>query len=171
MNKQSFILLFSLSFITFGTVYSQVAKESIKVLGNCGMCKKVIEKAAQRAGATAAEWNKDSKILSVSYNSAKTSNGKIQTEIAASGYDTQDYTASSEAYSNLPGCCKYDRKESTTSVQSESKEVRHECSKDGCEKCAKEKASKACDEKCGKECKDGCKDMAACKSKDCAKKS
>ena len=85
-------------------------KETIKVWGNCGMCKKVIEKAAKTAGATAASWNEDSKELKVTYNSKKTSSQKIQQGIANAGYDTQDFAASNAAYLKLPACCHYDRK-------------------------------------------------------------
>jgi len=36
-------------------------KEEIKVWGNCGMCKKVIETAAVGAGATKATWSEETK--------------------------------------------------------------------------------------------------------------
>jgi periplasmic mercuric ion binding protein len=91
---------------------SVVKKETVKVWGNCGMCKAKIEKAAKTAGATKANWNEDSKMLLVTYSTGKTSNAKIQEAIAKTGYDTQDYTADDTAYSKLHGCCQYDRKES-----------------------------------------------------------
>ena len=89
---------------------SSVKKEDIKVWGNCGMCKNTIEKAAKSAGATEAEWNEDTKVLTVSYEVSKTDNQKIQKAVVATGYDTQDFTAADETYSKLHGCCKYDRK-------------------------------------------------------------
>ncbi|MBL7702077.1 MAG: cation transporter [Ferruginibacter sp.] len=90
---------------------AQTAKtETIKVWGNCGMCKTTIEKAAKKAGAKTANWNEDSKELKVSYSENKTSASKIQEAIAKAGYDTQDFTAVQTAYDNLHGCCKYDRK-------------------------------------------------------------
>ena len=48
------------------------------------MCKSSIEKAAKAAGATTAEWNKDSKALTVTYNSTSTNTAKIQQKIAES---------------------------------------------------------------------------------------
>jgi periplasmic mercuric ion binding protein len=90
---------------------ASVKKETIKVWGNCGMCKTKIEKAAKTAGATKASWNEDSKLLVVTYNTGKSSNAKIQEAIAKTGYDTQDYTADNAAYNKLHGCCQYDRKE------------------------------------------------------------
>jgi periplasmic mercuric ion binding protein len=105
-------ILFSLciSNISFSQT-NTVKKDTVKVWGNCGMCKTKIEKAAKTAGATKASWNEDSKILLITYNSSKTSNAKIQEAIAKTGYDTQDYTADNAAYTKLHGCCQYDRKE------------------------------------------------------------
>jgi len=102
-------ILFSICSITTAT--AQTSKtETIKVWGNCGMCKTTIEKSAKKAGAKTASWNEDSKELKVSYAADKTSSAKIQEAIAKSGYDTQDFTADNKAYDNLHGCCKYDRK-------------------------------------------------------------
>jgi periplasmic mercuric ion binding protein len=89
----------------------QLKKETIKVWGNCGMCKAKIEKAAKKAGAKTALWNEETKELKVSYTAAKTSNQKIQQEVAGVGYDTQDVIASDKVYNNLHGCCQYERKE------------------------------------------------------------
>ncbi|MBK8788549.1 MAG: cation transporter [Chitinophagaceae bacterium] len=110
-------IIFSLFSISTST--AQTAKtETIKVWGNCGMCKTTIEKAAKKAGAKTANWNEDSKELKVSYTENKTSSAKIQEAIAKSGYDTQDFIGIKSAYDNLPGCCKYDRKEATASAAS-----------------------------------------------------
>jgi periplasmic mercuric ion binding protein len=105
-------ILFSL-FIS-NTSFAQkgaIKKETVKVWGNCGMCKAKIEKAAKSAGATKASWNEESKMLQVTYSTSKSSNAKIQEAIAKTGYDTQDYTADNTAYTKLHGCCQYDRKE------------------------------------------------------------
>ena len=109
-------LLFSIFAINFSFAQATVKKETIKVWGNCGMCKKVIEKAAKSAGAATASWNEDSKDLNVSYAVNKTSAAKIQSAIARSGYDTQDFTADNKAYTKLPGCCQYDRKTTKAGV-------------------------------------------------------
>ena len=103
-------ILFSIFFIPSAMAQSDIKKDTIKVWGNCGMCKKVIEKAAHSAGASKALWNEDSKQLVVSYAVSKTSNTRIQESIARSGYDTQDLIADNTAYNKLPGCCHYDRK-------------------------------------------------------------
>ncbi len=66
--------------------------------------------AAKDSGATYANWDAESKKLTITYSTAKTSNEKIQQAIAAAGYDTRDLAANDEAYDKLDECCKYDRK-------------------------------------------------------------
>lgn len=84
--------------------------ESVKIWGNCGMCKTTIETAAKEAGATTAVWNKTTKMLKVTYLASATSNTKIQEKIASVGYDTKDLTAPDAVYNELPECCQYERK-------------------------------------------------------------
>jgi periplasmic mercuric ion binding protein len=111
MKTLSLFAAIIFSICSINTSNAQTAKtETIKVWGNCGMCKTTIEKSAKKAGAKTASWNEDSKELKVTYAANKTSSAKIQEAIAKSGYDTQDFTAVQTAYDNLHGCCKYDRK-------------------------------------------------------------
>lgn len=102
--------------IVFGTFNASIAaekKESIKVWGNCGMCKKTIEKSLKGAeGVQSATWDKKTKMLNVSYDDAKTSLQQIEAKIGAAGYDTQSVKADDKAYSKLPDCCQYERKKS-----------------------------------------------------------
>lgn len=95
--------------MTCMTVSAQDKTETFKVSGNCGMCKRKIEKAATTDGVSAAVWNKDTKMITVTYDAAKISNAKIQQNIAAVGYDTEKFKADDKVYDKLPGCCKYDR--------------------------------------------------------------
>lgn len=87
--------------------------DTIKVYGNCGMCKKRIEKTVKVEGVTNAVWNPETKLLIVSYDPAKISNDDIQKKIAAVGHDTEKYSADNKVYSKLPGCCLYERKKET----------------------------------------------------------
>ncbi len=115
MKRVSFFAIAIISLFSFTSSVAQTTKtETIKVWGNCGMCKTTIEKAARKAGATKASWNEDSKELKVTYAANKTSSAKIQEAIAKAGYDTQEYTADNGAYSKLPACCHYDRKAAVT---------------------------------------------------------
>ncbi|MBX2905707.1 MAG: cation transporter [Taibaiella sp.] len=94
----------------FGVAMAQTVAEKITVSGNCGMCKKKIESAAKEAGAKKAEWDADSKVLTVKYNQKETSNDAIQKKVAETGYDTEKYTATMDAYNRLHSCCQYDNK-------------------------------------------------------------
>ena len=96
--------------VSFAQTKPAPKSESIKVWGNCGMCKTTIEKAAKDAGASAAVWNKTTKMLKITYLESATSNGKIQEKIAGAGYDTKDQTAPDAVYNELPECCQYERK-------------------------------------------------------------
>src|SRR5574339_332773 len=97
------------------TSFSQKTKtETFQVSGNCGMCETKIEKAAKAAGASYAEWNKDTKIMTVKYNSTSSNLAKIQKSIADVGYDNAGAKATDDTYDKLHGCCKYDRTAVTT---------------------------------------------------------
>ena len=126
--------------------FAQLAKtENLKVSGECGMCKKKIEKAAKEGGASYALWDVDTKILTIKYNSATTNTAKIEQKIAGVGYDTPDFKAKDEAYNKLDKCCQYERE-------------------------IVNKSGSCCPDKC--EMKDGkCTDEAACKEKGCCKDS
>ncbi|MEO8721884.1 MAG: copper chaperone [Ginsengibacter sp.] len=110
MKAIKFFSILFFSIISFQSSEAQTAKsESVKVNGNCIDCKKQIENSAIAAGATVANWNKNTRFLQISYDPATTSSAKIQSAIAAVGYDTQDYKASDSAYNKLDDCCQYDR--------------------------------------------------------------
>lgn len=108
--KLPLLLILSLFTVKVSFAQNSISKETIKVWGNCGSCKKHIEKAAKSAGALTANWNEDSKKLNVSFNPEKTSSITIQQAIAKAGYDTQDFKGDDKAYGNLDPCCQYDRK-------------------------------------------------------------
>ncbi|TAE21378.1 MAG: copper chaperone [Candidatus Kapaibacterium sp.] len=103
------VTIFTVSSIAFGAE----KKESIKVWGNCGMCKKTIEKSLNSVeGIKSASWNKQSKILEVQFDDSKISIKQIEEKVAGSGYDTQNVKGDDKAYKNLHECCQYDRKKS-----------------------------------------------------------
>jgi len=81
--------------------------ETIKVSGNCSLCKTRIEKAAKVDGVTKADWSDKTKMLTLVYNPMKVKSDDIQKKIAAAGHDTPKYKATDKAYNALPSCCKY----------------------------------------------------------------
>ena len=98
------ITLFAIS------VNAQTKTDTIKVYGECGMCKNRIQKTLKIDGITTADWNTETKLLVVTYDAAKISNDDIQQKIAGVGHDTEKYTAIDSVYQKLPGCCHYERK-------------------------------------------------------------
>ena len=84
--------------------------ETIKVWGNCNMCKARIEKAAKVNGVSKASWDTKTKMLSLTYDPSKTNSDDIQKKIAAVGHDTEKFKADNKAYAKLDDCCQYDRK-------------------------------------------------------------
>lgn len=89
---------------------SAMKTETFKVWGNCDLCKDRIEKAAKVDGVMKADWNKDTKILTLMYHPSMVSSDVVQKKIAAAGHDTEKYKADNKVYAKLPGCCQYERK-------------------------------------------------------------
>lgn len=89
--------------------------QTYKVWGNCDMCKETIETAANKKNIAKVEWNKDTKIASITFDSLQTNADEILKRIAYAGYDNEKFYAPDEAYINLPGCCQYIRPKKETS--------------------------------------------------------
>jgi len=100
------------SFFSFAQEKSTKSdKASFEVLGNCGMCKDRIEKAAISVkGVKYASWDIQSGQLQLIYNGLKTNVDSIEKQIAASGHDTDHHKAVVEIYDQLPACCQYVRR-------------------------------------------------------------
>jgi copper chaperone CopZ len=89
---------------------SKARTETIKVSGNCEMCKARIEKAAKTEGVSSASWDSKTKLLTVSYDPSKTSTDALAKKVAAVGHDAGKYKADDKTYEALPACCHYERK-------------------------------------------------------------
>jgi copper chaperone CopZ len=104
----SLLVFMGLSSVTLFAGSSKT--EKFKVAGNCDMCKTRIEKAAKSVeGVSAAEWNKETKMIEVTFNSEDAQLQKVHEAIAKAGHDTEIISASDETYASLPACCKYER--------------------------------------------------------------
>ncbi len=82
----------------------------LKVLGNCNMCKETIEGSLIVDGVAKADWDSETNILKISFDSTKINLDKIAKNVAAVGYDNEKYKADDETYSKLHECCQYERK-------------------------------------------------------------
>lgn len=97
-------LLFSLN---AAAQKSGIITQTITVNGNCEECKKRIENAADIKGVKICNWNPDTKVATITYNSDAISLEKIEQAIARAGYDAGNIKGDDKAYSKLPNCCKY----------------------------------------------------------------
>jgi copper chaperone CopZ len=95
---------------------NNIKTETFKVYGNCGMCKKTIEKAVAVKGEAKGEWDKDTKVISLTYDSIITNTDAILKRIADVGYDNEKFLATSNTYDNLHSCCKYERSPEITKL-------------------------------------------------------
>jgi periplasmic mercuric ion binding protein len=103
------LIIFSLGLFVSSTAFAQgkATKASIKVFGNCGMCKERIETALDKGGVKMASWDAKTKNLEVVYNSKKITELQIHELIAGVGHDTEKVKAKDEVYAELPFCCLY----------------------------------------------------------------
>jgi len=80
---------------------------TFKVLGNCGMCQKRIEKSLKIKEVSSASWDKKSKMLTVTYDASAITLDSLQKRVASVGHDTEKFKAPDAVYEKLPGCCLY----------------------------------------------------------------
>lgn len=114
IDHMKFKLLTTSLFIAFFSLFSfasfaETITSTFKVSGECGMCKKKIETSLRVKGVSKVNWDLDTKMITVTYNTDKITIDEIHERIAAVGYDTEKVKAKDEAYAKLDACCKYER--------------------------------------------------------------
>ena len=124
--RNSFIKIMVTMLILLSTsIYAQVKNAktaTVKVYGNCGMCKSKIETAGSQKKLAVVTWDAETKMATITYNSEKTNLSEILQRIAAVGYDSDQFQAPNEVYEKLHGCCQYDRPKSSVKKESENPE-------------------------------------------------
>jgi len=106
--KKTILVVTVLCLLTAGGVIAETVNGKLTVQGLCSMCKERIEKTALGVnGVTRAEWDGDTKLLALQFDSAKTKLEIISRELAKVGHDTDKDKADDKVYDALPGCCKY----------------------------------------------------------------
>ncbi|MFN3839715.1 MAG: heavy-metal-associated domain-containing protein [Cyclobacteriaceae bacterium] len=104
------IIIISLSLFAVASSGQSISKAitaTIKVYGNCGMCKERIETALDHKGIKKATWDVATKNLTVVYSPSKITEQRICELVAAVGHDTDKVKAKDEVYAELPFCCLY----------------------------------------------------------------
>jgi periplasmic mercuric ion binding protein len=108
-------IIFAITFMfAFGSLAKaqgrNIEEVQIKVLGNCGMCKERIEKAAYSVkGVRSADWNIKEQKLTLVYRNDRTDQETIERAIAKAGHDTENFITDEKTHANLHHCCIYKR--------------------------------------------------------------
>ena len=112
MKSVSKILMVIIVLLSTVNSFAQIKNTqtvNIKIYGNCEMCKKTIETAANIKGIANVDWNKETKMATLAFDSKKTSTDEILKRIALAGYDSEQFLAPDDVYAKLPECCQYTR--------------------------------------------------------------
>ena len=107
--KNIMLATFILLSIAVNAQIKNAKTETVKIYGNCGMCETKIENAGNIKKVAKVDWDQDSKMATLTYDSTKTNSDEILKRIALAGYDSDKFLAPDDVYDNLHGCCQYDR--------------------------------------------------------------
>jgi Protein of unknown function (DUF3347) len=116
---KSLLSVIAIVMLSTTTLFAQIKNsktETLKVYGNCEMCKAKIEKAGTQKKLSKTEWNDETAMATITYDAKKTTADAILKKIALIGYDSDNFLAPDAVYAKLPGCCKYDRKAKPTTA-------------------------------------------------------
>lgn len=106
-------------------IQAQQVTKTVKVRGNCEICKNKIETAIKELPGVTGDWNIETKELTVTYSEKETNIEKILRKVAEAGYDNEKYLADDDVYKKLPDCCLYDRVTPWTQYIAESEAHSH----------------------------------------------
>lgn len=116
MKFIQYILFLSVVLVFSNRVLAQdkkTEKVTFKVYGNCSQCKDRIETACDVKGVRTAEWDIDTKVMTIVYVPSKITLEQIHEIIANCGHDTELKKAPDAVYQKLPHCCLYREKPNT----------------------------------------------------------
>jgi copper chaperone CopZ len=111
-NSISKIVLAITMLLTFSVSNAQIKNvktETLKIYGNCEMCKATIEKAANIKNTVKVDWDKDTKMANFSYDAKKTNQDEILKRVALVGFYSDKFLAPNDVYAKLHDCCQYER--------------------------------------------------------------
>ena len=98
--------------LSISTCFAEIKNakvETVHIYGNCSICKKTIESAANVKNVVHIEWNKDTKMAILTYDEKKTNQDEILKRIGLAGYDSDKFLAPDNVYAKLETCCQYER--------------------------------------------------------------
>lgn len=112
MKSISKILVVLVVALSNQNTYAQIKNAqtvNLKIYGSCEMCESTIEKAGNVKNTAQVDWNKDTKMATLTYDSKKTNTDEILKRVALVGYDSEKFLAPDDVYAKLPECCQYTR--------------------------------------------------------------
>ncbi len=109
LSKIVMVIVVLLSSMNSFAQIKNAKTETVKIYGNCDMCKANIEKAGNVNKVANVEWNEDTKMATFTYDANKTNQDEILKRIALAGYDSDNFLAPDDVYTKLPECCQNDR--------------------------------------------------------------
>lgn len=112
MNKRiSILAALAIISLSFGckSQLENAKTTVVPISGNCGMCEERIENAGFEKKVSEVDWDKESKMATITFDSIKTQTDNILKKIALAGHDSERFLAPDDVYNNLHGCCQYDR--------------------------------------------------------------
>ncbi len=115
MKKIPIALLCAVALLLMSNSSVKKKKATFTVYGICQMCETIIEDTlAETEGVIWADWELETKLLTVKYAPSVISLVEIKQKLASAGYDSDDVRATDEGYEALHACCKYERPEPKT---------------------------------------------------------
>ncbi|MAT54224.1 MAG: mercury transporter [Saprospirales bacterium] len=109
LSKIVMVIAVLLSSVNSFAQIKNAKTETVKIYGNCGMCETTIENAGNVKKVAQVDWNKDTKMATLTYDGDKTNQDEILKRIALAGYDSEKFRAPDDVYAKLAECCQYDR--------------------------------------------------------------
>jgi hypothetical protein len=112
ITMKSLLSMIAIMLLSTTIVFAQFKNsktETIKVYGNCEMCKAKIEKAGGQKSISKVVWSEETNMATITYDAKKTTTDAILKKIALAGYDSDNFLAPDAVYKKLHGCCKYER--------------------------------------------------------------
>jgi mercuric ion binding protein len=101
------LTLLTSNIYTLEAASTKKVTDTLRVEGNCEMCKERIENVLDTKGITLATWDIKTKTLTVVYNPKKIDLKEISRLCNSVGHDTAISLASDKEYSTLHACCDY----------------------------------------------------------------
>lgn len=99
------VIILTISTISFAQS-SNTAELKVKTSAICGMCKKRIERdLGVSKGVINSNLDLKDKVVTITYNTKKTSPEKIKEVITKIGYDADELVADQKSHDALPDCC------------------------------------------------------------------